>query len=71
MNSCHDFDRTGASSHSVTDRGHFVDPLVSSADLVLSVNTTYLACIVVVLLFVIYNLSVNPKMWFLPHHHVV
>lgn len=27
----------------------------------LSVNTTYLACIVVVLLFVIYKLSVNPK----------
>lgn len=49
----------------------FVDPLISSMDLVLSVNTTYLACIVVVLLFVIYKWSVNPKMWFLPRHHFV
>lgn len=40
-------------------------------DLVLSVNTTYLACIVVVLLFVIFKLSVNPKMWFLPLHDFV
>lgn len=31
-------------------------------DLVLSVNTTYLACIVVVLLFVIYKLSVVPTL---------
>lgn len=61
-----------AISHSVRDREreeHFVDPLIPSMDLVLSVNTTYLACIVVVLLFVIYKLSVNPKMWFLPRHH--
>lgn len=38
-------------------------------DLVLSVNTAYLACIVIVSLFVIYKLSVNPKTWFLPLHH--
>lgn len=40
-------------------------------DLVLSVNTAYLACIVIVLLFVIYKLSVNPKTWLLPLHHFV
>lgn len=34
---------------------------------ILSVNTTYLACIVVV--FIICYLSVNPKPWLLPLHH--
>lgn len=41
-----------------------MDPLVS-VDFVSSVNTT-IACIVLVLLFVIYKLSVNLEMWFLP-----
>lgn len=45
-----------------------VGPLISTMDLFLSVNTAYLACIMVVLLFVIYKVCVSPQKWFLPFH---